>query len=73
MTTLQKRSFILKKNAVSKANGFMVYYPEEMLDEAELSMNELHKERKFITELLNIQSSVLGVNLVAKDGTFGSF
>ena len=62
-----------QKNAVRKADGFMVYYPEEMLDEADLSAKELHKEQKFIAELLGIQPSALGVNLVASDGTFGSF
>ena len=62
-----------QKNAVRKADMFIIYYPEEMLDEAYLSAKELHKEQKFIAELLGIQPSAIGVNLVANDDTFGSF
>ena len=43
-----------QKNAARKADRFIIYYPEEMLDEADLSAKELHKEQKFIAELLGI-------------------
>lgn len=51
----------------------MVYYPEEMLNEAGLSAEEAYEEQRFIAELLGIQPSAPGVNLMTNDGIFGSF
>jgi len=52
------------ENAVYESSGFIVYHPEDQLEEAKLSEAELLREQEFISRILGIELPATSVNLV---------